>query len=107
MIHLKMAISSSITVKSRVIGISIPRTGRIIQNNYYQRLLSGWGGIFKERESSTVSMEEMEISVRIIRRFRTAFERQIGESVEINHNTLIFFYKKLTYKNTRAQKSNS
>ena len=27
MIHLKMAISSSITVKSRVIGISIPRTG--------------------------------------------------------------------------------
>ena len=31
-------------------------------------------------------MEKMEMSVRIIRRYRTAFERQIGESVEINYN---------------------
>ena len=31
MIHLKMAISSSITVKSRVIGISIPRTAHNVK----------------------------------------------------------------------------
>ena len=32
------------------------------------------------------SMEEMEMGVRIIWRYRTSFERQIGESVEINYN---------------------
>ena len=33
-----------------------------------------------------VEMEKMEMSVRIVRRYRTSFERQLGESVEINHN---------------------
>ena len=33
-----------------------------------------------------VTMEKMEMSVRIVRRHKTSFERQIGESVEINHN---------------------
>ena len=33
-----------------------------------------------------IKMEEMKFKIRIIRRYRTAFERQIGESVTINKN---------------------
>ena len=35
----------------------------IIQNNYYQRLLSGWGGTQQERESSTVVKKEAEANI--------------------------------------------
>ena len=41
---------------------------------------------YLECHKEEIKMEEMEMSVRIVRRYRTSFERQIGESVEINHN---------------------
>ena len=33
-----------------------------------------------------MKMEEMKFSVRVLKNFRSAFERQIGESIFINYN---------------------
>ena len=41
---------------------------------------------YLECHKDEIGMEKMEMSVRIIRRYKTSFERQIGESVVIHHN---------------------
>ena len=76
MIHLKMVISSSMTVKSRVIGISIPRTGPFLcRNDVNKRCsLKVWGMVIVDRCSGAIHCDivlvySAEETIKTLRRF--------------------------------------